>query len=156
MSRKYFHVVVRTKDDKKKPVFLFGDLSEGELRTKFLKPYRRGGKLFVENAIIDVADLASIKIIETAQPKDDVLEEMQETSRKAIDKMNRESGTFVIMSIGVGYRDTDIEHDGDDVTSQFITDGPGTASQLFQIMNNNWTMTIGGGVLVALFSWLLL
>jgi len=153
-AKQYFHVVVWTTQSGDHPTFLFGDLSEKELRRQFLKPYRTGGKFFVRQKILNVADLTAVKIIETPHPKDEALKVIQADSLEAVEQFNRESSWATLVSAGYGGEDEDIVYADDDVTERYIKHGPGSPNLMNQVLHNQWFLALGSGlILLAIGAW---
>jgi hypothetical protein len=151
----YFHVVAELDDALGKPVAIFMDLDQRELRTQFLKPYERGIDLVSQNSLYPVRRLRKIHVIQTEALSEHELKEVQRKSREEIDRLNRDS-SVVFVSAGHGYDPEDIVYAGTDVTQVFIDGPPGTKagnSLVASVMNNGWVVAIGGGVVVALLVW---
>ncbi|MDW9888853.1 hypothetical protein GOC40_12195 [Sinorhizobium meliloti] len=146
-ERNFFHVVIWTGQNDK-AVFLFGDLSERDLKSNFIRPYRRGHKLIVDGNLYDVASFSAVRIIETKRPKDEMLKELQIDSMRRIDEFNRDS-PFVLISPGQGWNDEDIIDTGTNVTSKYINGPPGSVGVMAEALNHPWILTIVGGIIVA-------
>jgi hypothetical protein len=157
---KFLHVVVTLRGEGKKPPrFLFGDLDEAGLKRKFLKPYRRGESIVVGNDLVPLPEVRTVKIVETDEPREVCLTQLQKQSSEAIDRFNahaRETGA-VLISIGSGWADEDIVEAGEDVTDRYIKSGPGSEQNaLLSYVWNKWGIAIicgiiGSAIVAALF-----
>lgn len=153
---KYFHVVITLKD-KSKAMFLYGDMTEAELRKKFLKPYKLGKAVLKENEVVNLADVTAVDIIETDAPLQDELKKIQIESGRKIDEINSSNSGVFIMSLGAGYHDEDIVGGGTKVTDRYITTPPGSGtigSSFLERLHNPWVLGIGIPVLLALGAFL--
>ena len=152
----YSHVVAELDDALGKPVAIFMDLSERELQSRFVKPYKRGIDLVSENSLYPVRRLRKVHVIQTENVSAQELAEVQRKSREDIDNLNRGSSHAVFLLPGYGYDPEDIVHAGADITQTVLTGPPGTkaGNSIAQlIVNNAWVVTIGGGMVVALLVW---
>jgi hypothetical protein len=152
-----FHVLVTERG--KEPAYLLGDLDARELRRRFLRPYRAGGRFVVGNVVVDLSHLERVQIIRTAKPKEQELERIRKEDSEATDRFNAESRSsgFVFMgNIGFGNRDTDIAHAGPDVTGEFIMAPPGSGNPVLRFISNHWTVTVIGGIIAAVVAGLIL
>lgn len=150
-ANRYFHVVAWVKGDAESPVFLFGDLLESDLEKKFLRYYRAGRKLLADRHLYDIHDLVSVSIIETEVPKDRAIDDFLRRDRDAIDRLNQSSHVFFLGRIS-GPNDVDVLEVGEDVTSRYIKGPPGEGRTLVDIINHPWTLTVLGGLIVALIA----
>lgn len=154
-QQQYFHVVVWTTQSGKEPIFLFGDLSEKQLKRQFLKPYRTGGKIFVQQKVLKATELTAVRIIETPNVKDEALKAVQERSLWWIEEFRRQRKWSSMTSAGYGWDDADIVYVNGDVTKSYISGGPGSPSLVTQIVHSHWFRVAGIGlVLLALLAWL--
>lgn len=153
----YFHVVVRLKAETS-PLFLFGDLSKKELLGCFVRPYQLGRSIMNGNDRVDLMEVASVQIICTRQDKETSLQSVREDSSKRIDDFNADAHRtgVVIMTMGAGWQDEDIVCAGEDVTSQYIKEGPGAGTHLTNLTKNQWIITVVGGLIVVLVGALIL
>lgn len=154
--REYYHVVITLKDNPK-PVFLYGDMTEAELRQKFLRPYKLGKPVLKGNEVVNLSEVKAVDIIETDVPLQDELKKMQIESGRKIDEINHSSSGVFIMSLGVGYNNEDIAGGGKCVTDRYITTPPGTGtlgSNLFASLHNPWVLGIGIPAFLTLFAFL--
>lgn len=152
----YFHVLVKFKSVPEKVRCIFLDLSRQELEAKFLKPYRAGRRTLSGSEVIETADIAWTRIMETAGGSTQELKEIQARSWREIDEFNRQSSSVFLVSAGHGYNPEDIADAGCEVTAQFITSPPGHgAGAIAAMMNHQWVVAVLGGLIVAgLAAWL--
>lgn len=146
----FLHVVIERADDNK-PLFLFGDLRKAELKNRFLRPYGLAKPVLKENRVVNLASVTAVHIIETEQPLDAALKQLQVESNERIDRFNRESGGVSIVSAGSGWVNEDIVHCGEDVTTRYVTSPPGEgtpASRALALIHNPWVLRVGGGLAV--------
>lgn len=153
----YYHVLVTFTDSPKNPQCVLDDLSEQELKTKFVRLYKKGKDILCDKEVVRIGNIKSVQIIRTNKKNEDERSIIQEESFKRIQELNRQSDSIAIISIGHGYNTEDIAYAGEDVTSQYITGAPGheTSNLILSFLNNPWVMTIGAGlILAALGAWL--
>jgi hypothetical protein len=144
----FFHVVVNTKDSES-PACIFKDISEAELRKKFLNPYKLGKSVFFDGNIVSVYEFRKVKVVRTSLSHEKELKEVQISSQKQIEEMNSLSTSVAIISFGWGYEDHEIESCGKEVTGKYIDSGPGqgtTTSRLLEFMKHPWVVRIFGGL----------
>jgi hypothetical protein len=65
---------------------MFADLSESELRTRFVTPYRRGKDFLCGSEVVEVSLKKTVSIIRTTNRSDEELKRIQEKSRKEIEE----------------------------------------------------------------------
>ncbi|CAA6828333.1 MAG: Unknown protein [uncultured Sulfurovum sp.] len=153
----YYHVLVTFTDSPKDPQCVLDDLSEQELKTKFVGLYKKGKDILCDKDVVRIGNIKSVQIIRTNKKSEDERSIIQEKSFKRIEELNRQSDSITIISPGYGYSPGDIAVAGEDVTSQYITRAPGheASNFIFSLLNNPWVMTIGTGlILAALVAWL--
>ncbi len=153
----YYHVLVTFTDSPKNPLCVLEDLSEHELKTKFVGLYKKGKDILCDKDVVRIGNIKSVQIIRTNKKSEDERSIIQEESFKRIQELNRQSDSTAIISLGYGYSPEDIAYAGEDVTSHYITGAPGheTSNFIFTLINNPWVITIGTGlILAALVAWL--
>jgi hypothetical protein len=64
-----FHHVIVTLGETDK--CLFSDLSEKDLRKRFVRPYRRGRKILSGNEVIDVRAISKLHVIRTVRTSEE-------------------------------------------------------------------------------------
>jgi len=151
----YYHVLVSISGSARIEV-LFADMSVSELKTKFLKPYKRGSTFLAASKVIKPDELRSIRIIETEDKEADARRKINDADLADIAEMNR-SGGVMIISPGRGYQPEHLAEAGDDVTSHFLDTGPGVPSTFFGVSKKAvvWALSIVAGVLATgLAKWL--
>jgi hypothetical protein len=135
---------------------MFADLSEKELRTRFVAPYRRGKDLLCGSEVVAVSRIRTVGIVRTADTSDRELKRIQEKSRKETDQLNRSSTSVVFLDLGRGYNLEEISEAGQDVTSTFILSPPGHGDRrtvVAAVLNHSWISAIGTGLIVATLLW---
>lgn len=153
----YYHVLVTFTDSPKNPQCMLDDLSEQELKTKFVGLYKKGKDILCGKNVVRIGNIKSVQIIRTNKKSEDERSIIQEESLKRIQELNRQSDSIAIISLGYGYSPEDIAYAGEDVTSHYITGAPGheTSNFIFTLINNPWVIAIGTGlILAALVAWL--
>ncbi|WDZ81055.1 hypothetical protein PWG15_25240 (plasmid) [Ensifer adhaerens] len=148
----YFHVVAWTRQSTEDPIFLFGDLSETQLKRQFVRPYRIGGKLHLGQRVLNAAELTRVMIIETLEPKAEVLKALQERSLRQIEEVNLHTSWEYWVSTGYGWDDDDITYAGNDVTARYVRGRPGSPSLLYQIAHSHWLRVVGAGLVLLAIS----
>lgn len=126
----YFHVVAKLGQSEKYQR-LFADLSESELKERFVRPYEKGAGFFSGNDLIDPRDLRSILIVRTGRAEQVERDDINRNDLDRIEKMNR-SSSVVFISAGRGYDPEDIAQAGEDVTHSFIKGPPGFRAARFE------------------------
>jgi hypothetical protein len=152
----YYHVLVSFQDEPKTVRCLFADLSEKELRTRFVAPYRRGKDLLCGTEVVAVSRIRTVGIVRTADTSDIELKRIQEKSRKETEQLNRSSTSVVFLDLGRGYNLEDVSEASEDVTSTFILGPPGHGDRwtvLAAVLNNPWISGIGAGLILAALLW---
>jgi hypothetical protein len=156
LTMSYYHVLLRFQDEPNNVRCVLSDLSEKQLRTQFVRPYRRGKNILCGREVVDISRIKIINIIRTTDTSDIELKRIQEKSRAENEQRNRSSSLLVVMVLGRGYQLEDISLAGEDVTSKFIVDVPGHDrwTVVAEILNHKWVSTVGAGlVLAALALW---
>jgi hypothetical protein len=150
----YFHVVVKSKNNKK-PLCIFKDLSEKELKNKFVKPYKLNKSFFYYGNILTASELVNIKIVSTLQKHEQELKQelpvahlelikKAEEFFKDIEEFNALDSDNVDTSVDT-YNDYEIQDCGVDVTHKFIREAPGegtTLSKFSEILRHPWVVRI--------------
>ncbi|MEO0510898.1 MAG: hypothetical protein AAF065_13685 [Verrucomicrobiota bacterium] len=147
---KYHHVIASCKSLSQGYHELFADLSEDEVRSRFVNPYLKGEHILCGNDQIDVFGITKLMIIRTEESSENTRKRINEESLRRIDAINSQGGPIVI-SAGSGYHAEDIKEGGEDVTSQFITGAVG--SKKAKPWYVNLILTVTGGLLVAGLVW---
>ncbi|MGO4619031.1 hypothetical protein AB4Z34_05315 [Ensifer sp. 2YAB10] len=154
IEQRYFHVIGWTTQSGDEPRFLFGDLSEKQLKKQFIKPYRTGGKILTQQKILNATDLKAVKIIETPNVKDEALKAVQERSLEQIEAFRRQQNWTAMTSAGYGWDDVDIAYAGNEVTTHYVNSKPGSPGLLNQIIHSHWLRVVGAGLIfLAFFAW---
>ena len=116
----YYHVLVTFTDSPENTQCVLDDLSEQELKTKFVRLYKKGKDILCDKDLVRIENIKSVQIISTNKKNEDELSIIQEESFKKIQELNRQSDSIAIISLGYGYNSEDIAYVGKDVTSQYI------------------------------------
>jgi hypothetical protein len=157
MSMSYHHVLLSFQDEPQKVRCIFADLSENDLRTRFVSPYRRGKNILCAGEVIETSRIKTVRIIRTENESEKELKKIQEQSKRDRDEFNRNSAV-VLVSLGAGYELEDISEAGEDVTSAFILGPPGDGDRwtvVAAVLNHPWISAIGTAVIAAGLIWLL-
>jgi hypothetical protein len=112
----YYHVRVSTKS---KPTWdeVKLDLSDDELESRFVTPYREGRPIVINGATIPIDDLKALRINRTDQPSAEL---------RPIVKAEQRTQKSVVLGLPEDWR---IADKGADATDQFITEPPGSAAK---------------------------
>lgn len=154
IEQRYFHVIGWTTQSGDEPRFLFGDLSENQLKKQFVKPYRTGGKILAQQKVLNATDLKAVKIIETPVVKAEALKAVQDRSLVRIEEFRRQRNWTSMTSAGYGWDDVDVAYAGTEVTTHYVNGKPGSPSLLNQIVHSHWLRVVGAGlVLLAFLAW---
>jgi len=153
--KNYFHVLLSSRDSSEQTRCILSDLSETDLKSKFVVPYRRGGSILCGNEVIELSNARKVTLIRTAEPIAVELKRIQEESRRHYDELNRNSSVLFV-GLGRGYESEDIVEAGTDVTTQFISGPPGQGgiwTAVASAFNHQWVVAVGSGLLVAVLIW---
>jgi len=135
---------------------MFVDLSEQDLKERFLRAYKAGQTFMCDNEVVDAKQIQRVRIVETAKTSGVELEQIEKKSEREREHMNR-SSSFVVMG-PLFIEKEDIVSAGTEVTSRYIDGPPGRGDKWAVVgafMNHPWISTIGAGlILAALLVWL--
>lgn len=147
----YFHVFLRFDQADVDYEQIFSDLSESQLKDRFLKPYRKANDILAKGRIVKAAQINSLLIVRTKDTNDVTRERINSASLNRISEMNREPGGMIIFSPGSGYDPEDILEEGEDVTADYIDGPPGSGKVMVwaSLANHPWVVTIVGGLILA-------
>lgn len=147
----YFHVFLRLDKADGDYEQIFSDLSESELKDRFLKAYRKGQDILAKGRIVKAGQINSLLIVRTKDANDVTRERINNASLDRISRMNREPGGMIIISPGSGYDPVDILEEGEDVTVHYIDAPPGLGKVVAweSLANHPWIVTIVGGLILA-------
>jgi hypothetical protein len=151
----FHHVLITFADSPNKPQCVLSDLSEPQLRTQFVTPYSKGKDILCGTEVIRVGCIKNIQIVRTEKNSEDERTALQEHSFNEMQEFNRQSDSFAIFGLGCGHDPEDIAEAGEDVTAQYIIGPPGHAatSGFVKLLNHQWVVAIGTGLIVAFFVW---
>ncbi|MEN1994160.1 hypothetical protein [Stenotrophomonas bentonitica] len=122
----FHHVIVMLKGSDKKKA-LFTDLAAGDLKRRFVRPYKQGKPVLLpDNSVVQTRDITWTTIRATAEAAAPTLEALEEAGRRSTDELNRGGGVVFLGRFAWG--DEDLEEEGDDVTSRYIQAPPGEDS----------------------------
>ena len=146
----FFHVLLTFFDAPQEARCVLMDLSEHDLKKQFLQPYSRGTTMLAGSEVVDTMNIHSTTIIKTDRTNEEEREDIQESSRKHLDEMNRQGGLFFLGSPH-GYAPEDIVEAGVDVTKTYINTPPGhgRTSVLSAVLTHPWVSAIATGLVVA-------
>lgn len=144
----YLHVTIKKKESSEW-ICIFKDLSLGELKRKFVKPYKLGISIYFDGNILPSSEISKVAITETKKPHAEELRVMQEESFKRVQEFNRSMSSVTLVSIGCGYNDYEINECGNNVTNEYISGGPGSGTPAIILANfikHPWVVRIFGGL----------
>ena len=121
------------------------DLTEEALRKKICKPYKSGNNIYINSTVTSVADIESLVIVRSTSPAKDELKRIFDEHAALIKRRNAESG-IVIIGSSRGNSPLELREACQDVTSDFISDAPGSgtfATKTYAFLHNQWVTGIG-------------
>ncbi|MFW9437080.1 hypothetical protein ACE8C5_00325 [Xanthomonas euvesicatoria] len=125
-SGRFHHVIVKLKGSDKKKA-LFTDLAAGDLKRRFVRPYKQGKPVLLpDNSVVQTRDITWTTIRATAEAAAPTLEALEEASRRNTDELNRGGGVVFLGRFSWG--NEDLAEEGQDVTSRYIQAPPGEDS----------------------------
>jgi len=96
LSGRCFHVFATTKGVEQKQA-LFVDLTESELKTRFVRPYRQGKAVLLgDGSVVETRDITWSYIRATKDRADEALARLEEASHRHTREINR-SGNVLFM-----------------------------------------------------------
>lgn len=123
---RFHHVIVALKGRDKKQA-LFVDLSARELNRRFVRPYKQGKPVLLQdNSVVQTRDITWTAIRSTADAAAPTLKMLEEESRRNTDELNRGGGLVFLGRFSWG--NEDLAEEGEDVTSRYIQAPPGEDS----------------------------
>ena len=140
----YYHVLLSFHETSENPRCVLADLSEEELRKRFVTPYRRGKDVLCGNEVVDVSRISKVTIVCTADTSTNELKRIQEKSRRETEEFNRTARGVKLVDLGRGHNLEDIGEAGVDVTSTYISGPPGygdTSSVVTAVVNHPWGLS---------------
>jgi hypothetical protein len=151
----FYHVLITFADAPGKSQCVLSDLSEQQLQTQFVTPYKKGKDILCGTEVVWVGRIKTVQIIRTDKKSEEERSAIQEQSFTEIQELNRRSDSLVIISPGYGYEPEDIAKAGMDITLQYIAGAPGHAVSggISGLLNNQWVVAIGTGLIVAALVW---
>lgn len=152
----FHHVLLALESEPTKLRCVLTDLTEEDLKAKFLRPYRKGQNIFCGNEVIPVSQIRKLHIVRTTHENEVERSALQERSFNEIQEFNRQSDSIVLINPERGYDPEDILEVGEDVTATFVSGSLGHAvvpTPVVEFLNNQWVVTIGTGLIVAALVW---
>ena len=146
----YFQVLLKYESIESEYEQVFSDLSEEELKSKFIKPYYKACDILVGGKVVKMSAIAKIMIVRTKDPDNQTRDIINNLSLNRISEMNRQSDSVVFISPGSGYDPEDILEAGEDVTSEYVNGPPGSGGTI------NWSYLSAHPMVVAVVGGLLL
>ncbi len=123
---RFHHVIVALKGRDKKQA-LFVDLPARELNRRFVRPYKQGKPVLLQdNSVVQTRDITWTTIRATTDRAMPTLKRLAEESNRRTDELNRTGGLVFMGRFSWGHED--LEEEGDDVTSRYIHAPPGEDS----------------------------
>src|SRR5690606_35465887 len=105
--KNYFHVLLSLRDSSEQTRCILSDLSEADLKSKFVVPYRRGSSILCGKEVIELSNACKVTLIRTAEPIAVELKKIQDASRRHYHELNRNSPVLFV-GLGRGYELEDI------------------------------------------------
>jgi hypothetical protein len=137
---------------------VLSDLSEEELRKKFMAPYKSGKNFLFGSEIVEASCINAVSIFETDRNSAVELKLIQDKSWKEMQDFNNADDSIFLLSLGRGYEMEDIVEAGRDVTAIYVSGPPGhqdSWSFASRVLNHPWISTIGAGLILGgLLFWL--
>ncbi len=122
----FHHVFVTLKGGEKKQA-LFVDLSPGELKKRFVRPYKQGKAVLLnDHTVVQTRDVTWASIRVTVNEAATTLKELEKAHRRHIDALNSQGGGGFMGRFS--WENEDLVDEGSDVTRKYIHAPPGEAS----------------------------
>lgn len=118
----FYHVVIWMHPAAGIAIQIFHDLTESELRARFVKPYLRGETVKIESNIYDLTRIASTNIVRTAARLEQIKDKAFRDASKARSDF-ADAGIFMLT--GSTWNEDDIVELGEEVTANFLKIAPG-------------------------------
>lgn len=145
----FHHVLVSFRHAPNDVRCVLADLSEKDLKARFLRPYRKGQQFMSGNEIVETSTINKVKVIRTEETSERELAKIQVRSHRENDELNRGSHSVVFLDSGRGYVLEDIAEAGVDVTPAYVVRPPGVRGWLAEWFEHPWVTTVLAGVVVA-------
>lgn len=122
---RYHHVFVTTKGAEQKQA-LFVDLTASELKTRFVRPYRQGKAVLLDDgSVVETRDITWSHIRATQDRAGEALARLEEASHRHTQELNR--GGNVLFMGRFSWSNVDLIEEGENLTQRYITSPPGEA-----------------------------
>lgn len=148
----YLHVILSVEPQPDKERCVLKDLSDADLKAKFVRPFKRGKNLLCGNEVIPADKIRRIKITSTDETSAVVLAKFQKAADESNTEWNRRDTGLVIIG-GLGFGPDELGRIGTDVTTRYITQPPEMVpapALLARLFNNSWVVTLGGSVIAGI------
>ena len=146
-----FHVFIISKGaDEFHELFL--DLSETELRQKFVNPYLDGEDIYDKGSITRISDIARVAVLRSELSAKETLDKLAADHQAELARIKHEEGLNVLGSYR-GRKITELFECCEDVTEQKIARAPGAGTprtKFVRFLHNPWVVRVGGGLLLVL------
>ncbi|MEA9761797.1 MULTISPECIES: hypothetical protein [Xanthomonas] len=126
-SGHFHHVFVTLKGADKKQA-LFVDLSPSELKKRFVRPYKKGEPVLLDDyTVIQTRDITWTSIRTTVKAAEPTLKRLEEESQRHTDELNNMDGP-VMFPGHFFWSNEDLVEEGADVTGSYLNGAPGEIS----------------------------
>lgn len=117
----YFHVLLETSNgaEKGKIVEAFKDLSKKELKSRFIKPFRKGNDFIIEGQKYPYDRIHAVRICMTEKTNEEIRDASYEASIKRVEKLNSQHDNPLYFVFPCTPSNEDIFNFGKDVTSSY-------------------------------------
>lgn len=89
----YYHVIVRSFDLEGSPRCIIADVSEKELRNKFVRHYRAGKDILLGSELFRVSKIQRVLIVRTERPESAERADINEADLNEIARLNAQRST---------------------------------------------------------------
>lgn len=86
----FYHVLIIFADAPSKLQCILSDLSEQQLQTQFVTPYKKGKDILCGTEVVRVGSIKTVQIIRTDKKSEDERSAIQEQSFNEIQELNRQ------------------------------------------------------------------
>lgn len=101
-----------------------------------------------------MSDLTAVKILETVECKEKILNALQEDSLRAIDEHNQKFMWTPVEAVALGWDEEDIIYADADVTHRYIDGPPGAPSHLRRVLGSRgFKVATGTLIFLAASAW---
>lgn len=139
----FFHVVVYRLPAAGIALLLMSDLSEKELRRRFVKPYRHGKTVKEAENIVDLRSITSVEIIKSQLTYAQMLDAFERHEDEKEKRMSPQPFSLPHFHVREFWLDDRVADFGKNVTDQYIHGPAGTAFSWTRFFNNPWIVGVG-------------